>query len=130
MEISGQYLTYNEYQGLGGTLDQMPFNLLEFEARQIIDKYTLGKLKELDTQNQEVKLCDYKLINALEGYTQLETQNKGVASESIDGYSISYTTMGSNEIMAKNSELSDIVRTYLIDCKLEDGTPYLYRGAE
>lgn len=130
MEFSGQYLTYVEYKGLGGTLDQMPFNLLEFDARQIIDKYTLGKLKELDTQNQEVKLCAYNLINTLEGYKQLETQNKGIASESIDGYSISYATMGSNEIMAKNSELSDIVRTYLIDCKLEDGTPYLYRGAE
>lgn len=130
MEFSGQYLTYVEYKGLGGTLDQMPFNLLEFEARQIIDKYTLGKLKELQTQNQEVKLCDYKLITALEGYSSLETQNKGVSSETIDGYSISYSSIGTNEIMAKNSELSDIVRTYLIDCKLDNGTPYLYRGAE
>lgn len=130
MEISGQYLTYAEYKALGGTLAEMPFKLLEFEARQIIDKYTFGRLKELQTQNQEVKLCDYKLITALESYSDLETQNKGVSSETIDGYSISYTNMGSNEIMAKNSELSGIVKTYLIDCKLDDETPYLYRGAE
>ena len=76
----GKYLTYNEYQELGGTLDQTSFNLLEFEARQIIDKYTFGRLKELDTQNQEVKLCVYKLITLGNSYKALENQNKGVAS--------------------------------------------------
>ena len=55
MEINGQYLTYEEYKALEGTLDQTPFNLLEFEARQNVDKYTFGRLKELEEQNQEVK---------------------------------------------------------------------------
>ena len=30
MEFNGQYLTYNEYKALGGSLDITPFNLLEF----------------------------------------------------------------------------------------------------
>ena len=39
MEFEGQYLTYEDYKALGGTLnDQMPFNLLEFESRKQIDK--------------------------------------------------------------------------------------------
>ena len=62
MEISGQYLTYVEYKALGGTLAETPFKILEFEARQNVDKYTFGRLKELETQNQEVKLCIYKLL--------------------------------------------------------------------
>lgn len=130
MEFNGQYLTYAEYTGLGGTLDQTSFKLLEFEARQIIDKYTFGRLKELTTQNQEVKLCVFKLINLEESYKSFEAQNKGIASENTDGYSVSYATTSSESIKAKNDEYKDVVKTYLVDCKLEDGTPYLYCGAK
>ena len=126
----GKYLTYTEYQGLGGTLDQTSFKLLEFEARQIIDKYTFGRLKELDTQNQEVKLCVYKLITLGNSYKASESQNKGVASENTDGYSISYTQTTNDTILAKNEEYKNVVRDYLVDCKLDDGTPYLYCGAK
>ena len=38
--FSGQYLTYLEYQSLGGTLEETPFNLLEYEARKQIDLRT------------------------------------------------------------------------------------------
>ena len=46
MEFEGQYLTYEEYIDLGGTLDLMPFNLLEFEARRKIDIRTQSRLKD------------------------------------------------------------------------------------
>ena len=130
MEFNGQYLTYAEYQGLGGTLSQTSFNLLEFEARQIIDKYTFGRLKELNTQSEEVKLCAFKLIAIENSYKSLEEQNKGKASENTDGYSVTYSTNSSDSIKAKNDEYKELVKTYLVDCKLEDGTPYLYCGAK
>ena len=130
MVISGQYLTYAEYTALGGTLAETPFKILEFEARQNVDKYTFGRLKELETQNNEVKLCIYKLIGLLDSYNSQETQNKGVASENTDGYSISYQTASTNFVEAKNSEIQGVVKEYLIDCKLEDGTPYMYCGAD
>lgn len=130
MEFNGQYLTYAEYTGLGGTLDQTSFKLLEFEARQIIDKYTFGRLKELDTQNQEVKLCVYKLIDLENSYNSFKAQNKGIASENTDGYSISYANTTNESLMAKNGDYKSVVRDYLIDCKLEDGTPYMYCGAK
>ena len=64
----------------------------------------------------------------INNYIKLEEQNKAIASENTDGYSITYKSASSNDMLVKNNELSDIVRTYLIDCKLENGTPYLYRG--
>ena len=131
MTFEGQYLTYAEYQDLGGSaIGEKPFNLLEFEARQIVDKYTFGRLKNLTTQNQEVKLCIYKLIDTVNSYNKQITQNKGVASENTDGYSISYITPSTDVTKAEISELNNVVFTYLVDCKLEDGTPYLYCGAD
>ncbi len=131
MTFEGQYLTYAEYQDLGGSaIGETPFNLLEFEARQTIDKYTFGRLKGLEEQIQEVKLCALKLISLIDSYKSYETQNKAVASESTDGYSISYGTPSTDFTMAKNSELQNVVREYLVDCKLENGTPYMYCGAD
>ena len=130
MEFSGQYLTYKDYQDLGGTLSEMPFNLLEFEARQSVDKYTFGRLKELEEQSQEVKMCIYKLIEVISSYDGYEVHNKSIASESIDGYSVSYSMPDSSFTETKNSEVKNVVRDYLVDCKLDDGTPYMYCGAK
>ena len=128
MNFNGQYLTYNEYKQLGGTLDEMPFNLLEFEARQNIDKYTLGRLKELPSQVEDVKLCCYKLINYINSYKNLEEQDKSKTSENIDGYSYSYGSLDASQLNAKVDGIRDIIRTYLLECKLDDGTPYMYVG--
>ena len=128
MEFSGQYLTYVDYQGLGGSLAEAPFKLLEFESRQIVDKYTFGRLKKLSSQKQEVKLCIYKLIETLNSYNVSQAQNKAIKSESIDGYSVSYDNGTTSLEQAKNSELYDIVNTYLSECYLDNGIPYLYRG--
>jgi len=128
MTFEGQYLTYAEYQVLGGSaIGEMPFNLLEFEARKRVDSRTYGRLKKLSNQIQEVKLCVNKLINVLKGYAENDAKNKGVSSESIDGYSITY--INNIELTkAQKAEVKDIIETYLDECKLNDGTPYLYRG--
>lgn len=130
MEFNGQYLTYEEYRALGGTLDLMPFNLLEFEARKQIDLRTFNRLVNIEVP-QEVKICEFNLINSVKNYANsMSTINGNVASESTDGYSISYVTANqiSDIVKSKSTELNDIIRTYLSECKLEDGTPYLYRG--
>jgi hypothetical protein len=125
---SKPYLTYQEYKELGGTLDIMPFNLLEFEARTNVDKYTFGRLKNLSEQVQEVKMCVYKLIGILGSYQEYENQNKSISSESTDGYSISYSQVSESTSKSKINEIRGIIQTYLADCKLSNGTPYLYRG--
>lgn len=130
MEFKNQYLTYEEYRDLGGTLDETPFNILELQARKDIDKYTFGRLQNLDKQINEVKVCIYELIKNLASYSKYVERDKSISSENTDGYSISYK--GADENVSKTivSENRGIIRTYLAECKLEDGTPYLYKGVD
>ena len=129
MEFEGQYLTYQEYKALGGTLDEMPFNLLEYNARKKIDERTFGRLVDKGQEYQEVKLCVYNMITTLNSYSSYDTQNKAISSESTDGYSISYGTPQKSITEAKNSELEDIIDTYLSNLIVDD-VPVLYRGAD
>lgn len=123
MNFNEQYLTYGEYKQLGGNLDEMPFNLLELRARKKVDERTLGRLKNLTSQITEVKTCIYQLIESMQAHEKQKSKN--VSSESTDGYSVSYGTSTSTE---ENKQYDDIIRDYLLTCKLEDGTPYLYCG--
>ena len=136
MEYSGQYLTWSDYKSLGGTLAEAPFNLLEFEARRRIDIRTQNRLKEVEYSEipQEVKLCEYKLIDSIQSYSNTINgiaNNNGVASENTDGYSISYLT--SNQIgdivTSRTSELDDIVRTYLLGV-IFNGEHLMYIGTK
>lgn len=135
MEFNGQYLTLGEYTTLGGTgLTQMPFNLLEFEARRKIDIQTLNRLKNIDSKDipQEVKICEYKLIESIKNYSdtmQKVTSNGGVASENTDGYSINYITSNqiSDIVKSKSEELDDIITTYLAGV-IFNGEHLLYCG--
>lgn len=113
MTFENQYLTYSEYQELGGTLEELPFNELEYEVRKIIDEKTLNRLVNVDTIPNEVKLCEFKMINTVDNYqTTTIKAESGVSSESIDGYSISYGDMKS-VIESKNAELQEMVTTSL-----------------
>lgn len=112
------YLTYAEYVSLGGKMAEMPFNLLEFEAQKRIDERTLNRLKDETNIPKEVKLCVYNIINSLESSVTNTTSKGGgnVASENIDGYSVSYIT-GSQvyeAVKSKQKEMDDIITTYLM----------------
>ena len=120
MNFNKQYLTYQEYKELGGSLAEMPFNILEFKARKIVDTNTLGRLVELQIQVQEVKMCMYELVNAVES-----NERQGKSSESIDGYSVTYENNTTSE---HAKQYHDIIWNYLINCRLPKGTPYLYLG--
>lgn len=127
--FDGQYLDYNTYVELGGTLENTPFNILEYNARKKIDERTFGRLIDLDEIPNEVKLCVYNLINVLNSYASYESENKGISSENTDGYSISYQTPQKSIIEAKNSELDDIINTYLSNTIINN-IPVLYRGVK
>lgn len=128
MTFEGQYLTYAEYQELGGSaIGGMPFNLLEFEARRKIDIRTQNRLKDVDSEDipQEVKLCEYNLINSINGFASAMTtisNNGNVASFNSDGYSESYITPAQIQdvVKSKSAELDDIVRTYLLGVIFND----------
>lgn len=129
MEFNGQYLTYDEYKALGGSLDQTPFNLLEYEARRIIDSRTLQRLKGINQIPQEVKMCMFSLINTINGYANQSKTSKNISSESVGSYSVSYITGNQIQetINSKNAELTDIVLTYLTGV-IVNGEHLVYLG--
>lgn len=116
MDFTNQYLSYEEYQELEGTLEEVPFNELEYECRRIIDSRTQNRLKNADEIPQEVKMLENKMIQTLQGYyVSLEKAQSGVASENTDGYSVSYISSNqiSQLIEGKIDVLQDLVSTYL-----------------
>ena len=136
MTFEGQYLTKQEYIALGGssTIGDMPFNLLEFEARRKIDLRTQNRLKDAKIIPQEVKLCEYQLITNIENFintTNSIAENGNIKSENTDGYSISYLSASeiSEVIKSKNAELDDIIRTYLLEV-IYNGEHLMYLGVD
>ena len=116
MEFTNQYLSYEEYMELEGTLEEVPFNELEFECRRIIDSRTQNRLKNADEIPQEVKLLENKMIQTLQGYyVSLNKAQSGIASVNTDGYSESYISSNqiSQLIEGKIDVLQDLVSTYL-----------------
>lgn len=129
MEFNGQYLTYDEYKALGGSLDQTPFNLLEYEARRIIDNRTLQRLQGINQIPQEVKMCMFSLINTINNYANQGQTSKNISSESVGSYSVSYATgtQIQETINSKNAELTDIVLNYLTGV-IVNGEHLVYLG--
>lgn len=132
--FEGQYLTYEEYQELEGTLDETSFNLLEFASRKEIDKNTQCRLKNIDSADipNEVKLCIYNMINCINKYNETTEKAGGnIESENIDGYSVKYVTISQvNEIIKnKEVELQDIINSQLFGV-IVNGEHLLYLGVK
>lgn len=133
MEFEGQYLEFDEYEELGGSLDETPFNILEFEARRKIDERTQGRLKGIEQLPIEVKMCMFALINTINGYTNAyqNSSNRNVTSESVGSYSVNYISGGQIQevIKSKSIELDDIIRNYLFGVVV-NGEHVLYLGVK
>ena len=128
MEFNNQYLTYEEYKSLGGTLDEMPFNILELKARQIINERTQNRLKNIEEMPQEVKICVYDLINTMNKYNNSNNSiSSNISSENIDGYSVTYKS-GTELTDEQKKQYNDIMETDLYGV-IVDNTPILYLGA-
>ena len=133
MEFEGQYLEFDEYEELGGSLDETPFNILEFEARKKIDERTQGRLKGIEQLPIEVKMCMFALINTINGYTNAyqNNSNKNIASESVGSYSVSYASGSQIQeiIKSKSIELDYVIRNYLYGVVV-NGKHVLYLGVK
>ena len=126
MDFKGQYLTYQEYKGLGGTLDLTPFNVLEFEARRRIDELTYNRLVGGENIPDEVKMCEFAIINkVLKAYD--EEIGRGKTSESVGSYSVSYNSDIKKLIEDKRLEIQDIISTDLFGV-VYNGEHILYGG--
>lgn len=135
MEFSNQYLAYEEYKELGGTIDLVPFNLLEFEARRKIDIRTQNRLKGIDINEipEEVKICEFRMINSMSNADdKVEKINQNIIkSENIDGYSVSYLDGNEVKEILENSakELDDIISESLYGV-IVNGEHILFLGVK
>lgn len=133
------YLTYAEYQTMGGTLDETTFNDFEFEAESIINWYTFNRLKNETTFSPNVKKLMYRLIQIcqMRGMALTvgndPTSNKAVsgaiASQSNDGFSTSFNVLSASEALkASDTEVSRLVKQMLNAEMNSLGQKLLYRG--
>lgn len=128
MEFKNQYLSYEEYKSLGGTLGEMPFNILELKARQIINERTQNRLKNIEEMPQEVKICVYDLINTMNKYNLSDNStSSNVSSENTDGYSVTYKS-GTEMTTEQKAQYEDIMLTDLYGV-IVNGEAILYLGA-
>lgn len=137
MTFEGQYLTYAEYQELGGSaIGLMPFNILEFEARKQIDLKTQKRLVGA-TIPDDVKICVFHLIDRINSYTKTidsaSNSDGSVSSENTDGYSVSYNQTNATQIKeivsSKSVELDNIIMNDLYGV-IVNGEHVIYNGVK
>lgn len=131
------YLTYEEYQNMGGTLDETTFNDLEFEAEALVNWYTFNRLKEDTTFPVELKRLMKYLINLAYSKSGIidasgsgsDDTNKTIVSQANDGVSVSYSILSAKDLMdTVNAEGSAAIKRYLQGVTNEAGRKLLYRG--
>lgn len=131
------YLTYEQYQEYGGTLDQTTFDDYNFEATTLINYYTFGRLVDEEEVDEAVKRCCYKLIclaqtkakTLISGVSENDAQTASIASQSNDGVSISYNVMSAVDIFETcRSQTKEIIQQYLSFVRNSLGQRVLYRG--
>ena len=133
------YLTYSEYQDMGGTLDEVTFNDLEFEAEALVNWYTFNRFKQDTTFPTELKRLMKYLISmaafqknmlSASGAVSGNSQVQGaIASQSNDGVSVSYNTLSAKELVEDiKADSKDAIEKYLNGVKNEAGRVVLYRG--
>lgn len=133
------YLTYAEYQAMGGTLDEATFNDYNFEATAKINWYTFNRLKNDTNIPEEVKRCAYRLIKLIEDMNNAMATDgtsasstgavAGIASQSNDGVSISYNTLSAKDMLdTAQAQVESTIKQYLTYVTNELGKKVLYRG--
>lgn len=122
-----QYLTYEQYVELGGTMSSTEFTTAEFKARKRIDRLTNCRVQKMSAVPEAVTLCVYALIG-LEATIGIGAQvnNPLVTSYNTDGYSESYGNIPT--VAEGETEMNKMVAAYLYGETDDKGVPLLYRG--
>lgn len=122
-----QYLTYEEYQEIGGTLDFTAFKRNIDRACGIIDLHTQSRLQSVLEVSTKVKACVRDLVEYLANNV---SSGKAVTSKSQSAGGVSESESYANKTVDEiNAEMLCIVYDYLISEKDDCGTPLMYRGA-
>ena len=137
------YLTYAEYEDMGGTLDETLFNNLVLDAQGYIDWYSFNRLWKEEWRTEEimerVKICMYQLINLVAAKSNLINPqpsstgginvNAQVTQQSNDGVSTTYAVFSAEMLYEKaKKEIDETINRYLSGIMNNAGRKLLYRG--
>lgn len=121
------YLTYDEYVGIGGTLDLTAFNRNIDRACGVIDNATHNRIEHMAEVPQRAKALCRDLVEYL--------ANDFGSSKQVSNHSQSAGGVSESESFVIRSteeragEIGDMVKDYLLNEVDDNGTPLLYRGA-
>lgn len=121
-----QYLTYEEYKKIGGTLEETAFNRNITRVYGEVDNRTKCRIQAMESIPDGVKalcadLVEYFAANASSGAV---ISSKSTASGPVSE-SESYVVKTKDDIA---SEIDDMFYSYLGSLEDDNGTPLLYRG--
>lgn len=123
-----QYLTYEQYQAWGGTMDQSAFILAEIKARARIDAMTQGRVARMTQVPEQVQAAMMEIINVDAIYSAGAQAAAPVAvSFSTDGYSENYGNVESRTEEIEK-QLTTSIMTLLDGILDDEGTPLLFAG--
>ncbi len=115
-----QYLSYADYQSMGGTASNTAFTLLEYKARMMINKITRQRLVADTTVQEPVKMLTYELVDI----HTTDQNGKTITSESSGSYSVSY------DVSKLSNDTKDLIKSYLNGVKNQAGENVLYMGVD
>lgn len=115
MDSFTSYLTYEEYQELGGTLSYDAFNKLERKAQRWLDYFTFNRIKQLQKLQQiprEVKEVLVEYVNYLDTVANQREKGDLVTQYSNGVEQLTYKIVTEDEL---RSELNQIALQWLPD---------------
>lgn len=121
------YLTYDEYTGLGGTVDLTAFNRNIARASGIIDNATFCRIEKMSKVPDNAKhlcrdLIEYLVRNNVTDLTVTSrSQSAGAVSES-ESYAV-------KTVEEAQEEITRMIYDYLGGCFDDNDNLLLYRGA-
>ena len=123
-----QYLTFEQYQAWGGTLEEAAFNLAEIKARARIDAMTQKRVAYMQAVPEQVQAAMMEIITVDGTYSASAQASAPVAASfTTDGYSESYGSAESRTATIEKQLTASILT--LLDGVVDDhGTPLTFAG--
>ena len=123
-----QYMTFEQYIALGGTLPLMEFTLAEVKARARIDAMTQGRVANMAEVPLQVLVAMMEIMTVDGAFSAAAQAAAPVAASfTTDGYSETYGSAESRTA-AIEKQLTGSIETLLDGITDDDGVPLLYAG--
>lgn len=122
------YITYSEYQNMGGTLDVAAFNRFANRACALIDSETKNRVAAMSEVPDKVKHLCFELIEYSNNAATVAKSNIASRSQTAGGVSESESYVTAKTADEQSAEMYEMISDYLCGVKDDTGTPLLYKG--